>query len=85
MPLKIKIFMWLMSQDAILTKDNFCKRKWKGNSDCAFYAEKETVNHLFFECSTTKYIWSLMAYSLGTDCRPMNMDQYWVWINNILP
>jgi hypothetical protein len=27
MPLKIKIFMWLVSHDAIRTKDNLCKRK----------------------------------------------------------
>jgi len=29
-PLKIKIFIWLL-EEAILTKDNLCKRKWKGN------------------------------------------------------
>jgi len=75
----------VVSVDVILTKDNLCKRKWKGNSDCVSCAEKETRNHLFFECSTAKYIWSLLAYSLGTDCRLVNMDQYWVWIHNILP
>lgn len=36
MPLKIKIFMWLVSQDAILTKDNLCKRKWKGEKSVPF-------------------------------------------------
>jgi hypothetical protein len=30
-PLKIKIFLWLVEQNAILTKDNLIKRKWKGN------------------------------------------------------
>jgi hypothetical protein len=33
-PLKIKIFMWLVAQGAILTKDNLGKRKWKGNMSC---------------------------------------------------
>jgi hypothetical protein len=28
---------------------------------------------------------SLLANSLGTDCRPSNNDQYWVWVNKILP
>lgn len=32
-----------------------------------------------------KYIWSLLAYSLGSDCRPGSLDQYWVWIGNIFP
>jgi hypothetical protein len=67
-PLKIKIFMWLVSQDAILTKDNLCKRKWKGNSSCAFCPEKENGNHLLFGYPTAKYIWSLLAYSLGANC-----------------
>jgi hypothetical protein len=84
-PLKIKIFMWLVSQDVILTKDNLCKRKWKGNTSCAFCPDPENGNHLFFGCPTAKYIWSLLAFSLGPNCRPGNLDQYWVWIDNVLP
>jgi hypothetical protein len=84
-PLKIKIFMWLVAQGAILTKDNLGKRKWKGNMSCAFCCDQETVQHIFFECLTAKYIWSLLAYSLGADCRPGNMNQYWIWINSTLP
>lgn len=34
--LKIKIFMWLLTNDAILTKDNLVKRKWIGDSSCMF-------------------------------------------------
>jgi hypothetical protein len=49
-PLKIKIFMWLVSQNVILTKDNLIKRRWKGNSSCAFCSENENGGHLFFEC-----------------------------------
>jgi hypothetical protein len=29
-PAKIKIFMWLLESNAILTKDNMIKRKWLG-------------------------------------------------------
>jgi hypothetical protein len=77
-PLKIKIFLWLVEQNAILTKDSLSKRKWKGNSSCAFCTENETSNHLFFECPTAKYVWSLLAYALGSDCRPSNMNQFWL-------
>ena len=38
-----------------------------------------------FECMTAKYIWSLLAFSLGADCRPSNLDQCWFWIDKILP
>jgi hypothetical protein len=30
-PPKIKIFLWLVENDAILTKDNIVKRNWKGD------------------------------------------------------
>jgi hypothetical protein len=30
-PEKIKVFMWLVEQGAILTKDNMVKRRWQGN------------------------------------------------------
>ena len=29
-PQKIKIFMWLIHNNAILTRDNLIKRKWPG-------------------------------------------------------
>jgi hypothetical protein len=29
-PLKIKIFMWFLSNKVLLTKDNLAKRKWNG-------------------------------------------------------
>jgi hypothetical protein len=84
-PLKIKIFLWLVEQNAILTKDNLIKRKWKGNRSWAFCTENETVNHLFFKCPTAKYVWSRLAYALGSDCRPSNMNQFWLWVHRILP
>jgi hypothetical protein len=84
-PLKIRIFMWLVFQNVILTKDNLVKRKWKGSPTCYFCKENESSQHLFFECSTAKYVWSLIAFTLGSDCRPCNMDQYWFWIQRSLP
>ena len=50
-PLKIKIFLWQVMQDAILTRDNMKKRKWGGNPRCSFCDQLETRNHLFFPLS----------------------------------
>jgi hypothetical protein len=75
-PLKIRVFMWLVSQNAILTKDNLTKRKWKGNTSGAFCTEKEDEQHLFFGCLSAKYVWRLLAYTLGFDCRLGSLDQY---------
>jgi hypothetical protein len=35
-PQKIKIFIWLMTNNVVLTKDNMLKRKWLGNPICMF-------------------------------------------------
>jgi len=47
-PAKIKIFLWLMSCGAILTKDNLRKRNWQGDPSCVFCDCVETISHLFF-------------------------------------
>ena len=82
---KSRFFMLLVSQNSILTKDNLSKCKWKGTTTCALCTENESGHHLFFEWSTVKYVWSLLGYSFGSDCRPNNMNQYWIWIHRILP
>jgi hypothetical protein len=57
--------MWLMENGAILTKDNMIKRNWKGNPECYFCDQHETINHLFFGCSVAKVIWACIAKCLG--------------------
>jgi hypothetical protein len=41
-PLKNKIFMWLIHQDAILTKNNLLKRNWQGDKFCSFCNLRKT-------------------------------------------
>jgi hypothetical protein len=48
-PLKIKVFLWLLYREAILTKDNLVKRSWHGNEMCSFCNNSETIQHLFFD------------------------------------
>lgn len=50
-PAKIKIFLWLMMNNAILTKDNLLKRKWTRDPSCYFCENDENISHLFFQCS----------------------------------
>ena len=47
-PHKVKIFMWLLANGVILTKDNLLRRKWKGDPECYFCEENETITYLFF-------------------------------------
>jgi hypothetical protein len=36
-PPKINIFLWLMENNPILTKDNLIKRGWVGDPKCVFF------------------------------------------------
>jgi hypothetical protein len=55
-PLKIKIFMWFLSNKVLLTEDNLAKRKWNRCQKCCFCDSAETVNHLFIDCPFAKII-----------------------------
>jgi len=51
LPYKIKIFLWLIEQGAILTKDNTVRRRWPGNPSGCFCDNMESINHLCFHLS----------------------------------
>jgi hypothetical protein len=48
LPLKIKVFLWLVYQDAILIRENIRKKNCPGSHICSFYENIETQSHLFF-------------------------------------
>jgi hypothetical protein len=82
---KIKIFMWLLEQKVILTKDNMLKRKWQGVPDCYFCGAPEDCDHQMFSCPIAKVIWGVVASCFHQPHRPSCYEQYWVWINEALP
>ena len=54
-PLKIKVFMWFIHKQVILTKDNLIKRNWTGPTRCSFCDRDETIKHLFFDARWPKF------------------------------
>ena len=46
-----------MANNKTFTRDNLAKRKNLENLICLFYAEPETINHLFFECCVPTTMW----------------------------
>jgi len=85
LPYKIKIFLWLIEQGAILTKDNMVRRRWPGNPSCCFCDNLESINHLFFSCPTAKVIWSIVAKSIGATNVPNSVAQFWNWCRHWIP
>lgn len=78
-PAKIKIFLWLVHNDAVLTKENLRKRKWQGDPRCVFCNDIESSSHLFFTCPIAKIIWSIVAICIGANDIPNNLQQSWQW------
>jgi hypothetical protein len=76
LPPKIKVFMWLINQNAILTKDNLMRRNWQGGLSCSFCNLNESINHMFFDCYLARYVWSLIAWVVGAVCRPTSFPQF---------
>ena len=82
-PLKIKIFMWFLSNKVLLTKDNLVKRKWNGCKKCCFCDSAETINHLFLSCPFAKIIWRIVycAYNIPPPTNITNM--FGKWLNGV--
>jgi hypothetical protein len=49
-PPRVHFFLWLLSHNILLTKDNLMKRMKIADCSCLFCCEEESVRHLFFEC-----------------------------------
>ena len=64
-PLKIKIFMWQLAQDAVLTRQVMKKKKWPGNPCCSFCNEVETSQHLFFKGPVARVVLALCGDGSG--------------------
>jgi hypothetical protein len=84
-PAKIKIFLWLMTFDALLTRDNLRKRKWQGDPCCVFYDGEESISHLFFQCPIARIVWSVVAKCFRANNIPNNLAQCWNWCEIWLP
>ena len=46
-PLKVKVFMWFVHKQVILTKDNLAKRNWTGSTRCSFVIGMNPSNTSF--------------------------------------
>jgi hypothetical protein len=56
-PPRIPIFLWLLSKNKMLTRDNLAKRRNVDDKTCIFCADLESIHHLFFDCCVVKRLW----------------------------
>lgn len=81
----VKIFLWKLFQNAVLTRDNLRNRNWPGNPICSFYTSVETANHLFFTCPLARTVWGVLGVTAGASCCPRSLWQSWAWLYKFFP
>jgi hypothetical protein len=56
-PPRVQFFLWLLTNNKNLTRDNLAKRQHVEDKTCLFCGEAETANHLFFMCVVAEQMW----------------------------
>ena len=77
--------MWLLENNAVLTKDNLLRRNWVGSPSCYFCQNNESIDHLFFMCPVAKVIWGMVGLCIGATNIPNNLSQAKIWFVHWLP
>ena len=85
LPLRIKVFCWILIKDRILTKENLKKKGWKKVEMCEFCDDHETTEHLFFSCPLAKYMCTVSSIALGINHAPkIFLDLYDRWFSGFV-
>jgi hypothetical protein len=61
----VQFFLWLVSNNKVLTRDNLAKRREVSDTTCLMCNELESVTHLFFDCCVANLVWSTISDLLG--------------------
>jgi hypothetical protein len=64
-PPRIHIFLWLLANNKVLTRDNLAKRRQVDDQTYLFCKEQESVAHLFFECCVAQNLWEHVSKITG--------------------
>jgi hypothetical protein len=60
LPLKIKIFVWLVHRNRVQTSDNLGRKQWKESKIHQFCQAEESVEHLIFRCPIAVFVWVVL-------------------------
>jgi hypothetical protein len=64
-PPKLHVFLWLLANEKVLTRDNLAKRRQVDDLTCLYCNDAESVKHVLFECCVAKWLWEVLAEVTG--------------------
>ena len=79
-PPRIQIFLWLLTNNKLLTRDNLCKRQNVDDLTCVFCNGQESCSHLFSTCVVAVEFWKAICVLTGIneDINIMSISMYWM-------
>jgi hypothetical protein len=81
-PPRVHFFLWLLSKDKLLIRNNLEKRRNLDDTSCLFCSDRETANHLFFECILAKRAWMLISRVIGRQIGESSESIAKLWLCN---
>lgn len=69
-PLKVKFFLWQMSNDRLQAASCLKEKGWKGSELCVLCKKRESVDHIFFSCPISRYAWCIIKHAFGWNRAP---------------
>jgi hypothetical protein len=77
LPLKIKIFSWQLALGRLPSSALIASRHGPASERCALCNRPEDVNHSFFSCSPTRFMWSVVRQLLGCSWSSTSFAQFY--------
>jgi hypothetical protein len=79
---RIHVFLWLVTTNKILTRDNLSKHCHVEDMRCLLCSEHESVDHLFFKCFVAQVIWGRISDIFGICIGSNLLSVVRWWISN---
>jgi hypothetical protein len=81
--LRIKVFMWFVHKQVILTKDNLAKCNWTGSRRCSFCDHDGSIKHLFLDCPMAKILWRSVHIAFNISPPNSINTLFGTWLNGV--
>ncbi|KAG8059118.1 hypothetical protein GUJ93_ZPchr0002g26060 [Zizania palustris] len=83
LPMKVKVFTWLMLKDRIQVGDQLRRMNWRGDPHCKLCGLDETVDHLIFECGLARMLWVFVVENLEWPLHALNRRSFMEMMGNL--
>jgi len=75
-PLKVKIFIWMLAHDRIQSAVQLKKKKWSRSETCSTCDKIETSDHIIFQCPIVVFLLSFLRYTFGWSKSPTSYEEF---------